>query len=262
MPTSFDLISDLHVETWDSKIDWKKTATSLYCVVAGDISRDINFVEQTLRELSKAYKTVLYVDGNDEHRYNLHDIPNRYIELTSMISEIENITYLRDTVAVVDGVGFVGANGWWTYDFDTPESYTDTRQWFENRYKVGSLESANVEAFALTDAKYLNQSIRNLQIHNDIEHLVIVSHTVPAPNLLAHDIELQGTHLLNCSGNAHLLSCINEDTEAKIHTWCFGHYHRDIDTMHKGIRFVNNCRGRAQTDWCKPVYYPKKVFIN
>lgn len=262
MTTSFDLISDLHIETWEEKIDWKKTATSLACVVAGDISRDPEILYETLYELGNAYKTVFYIDGNDEHRFNLHNLEEHYIQIHKIIEQIPNVHYLRDTVTVIDGVGFVGVNGWWTYDFDVVESYTDTRKWFEDKYKVGSLESANVEAFALTDAKYLNQSIKNLQIHNDIQHLVIVSHTVPAPELISHDIELEGTHMLNCSGNAHLISCLTEDTEAKVHTWCFGHYHGSVDTMFKGIRFVNNCRGRGNTKWSKPVYFPKKIFIN
>lgn len=262
MPTSFDLISDLHIETWDEKLNWKNLATSLACVVAGDVSRDPDIIVETLQELGQAYKTVLYIDGNDEHRWNLHDLPDHYNVLSQLISEIPNIHYLRDTVAVIDGVGFVGVNGWWTYDFDTPESYTNSRRWFEERYKVGSLESANAEALAMTDAKYLNTTIKNLQIHNDIEHLVIVSHTVPSPELISHDIELEGTHMLNCAGNAHLISALNEDTEAKVHTWCFGHYHNDINTMFKGIRFLNNCRGRGGTNWSKSVYYPKKIVIS
>ena len=39
MQFAFDLISDLHVETWDS-FDWTGQATSPYCVVAGDVARD------------------------------------------------------------------------------------------------------------------------------------------------------------------------------------------------------------------------------
>ena len=39
MNFSFDLISDLHVETWN-EFDWSGQATSPYCVVAGDVARD------------------------------------------------------------------------------------------------------------------------------------------------------------------------------------------------------------------------------
>ena len=39
MSFSFDLISDIHAETWPD-FDWTGRATSPYCVVAGDVARD------------------------------------------------------------------------------------------------------------------------------------------------------------------------------------------------------------------------------
>ena len=39
MKFAFDLISDLHIETWPD-FDWTGQATSPYCVVAGDVARD------------------------------------------------------------------------------------------------------------------------------------------------------------------------------------------------------------------------------
>jgi len=68
MSFAFDLISDLHVETWGDFI-WTGQATSPYCVVAGDIARDRNVVIDALKHLGQCYQAVFYVDGNDEHRY-------------------------------------------------------------------------------------------------------------------------------------------------------------------------------------------------
>ena len=39
MSFAFDLISDIHAETWPD-FDWTGKATSAYCVVAGDLARD------------------------------------------------------------------------------------------------------------------------------------------------------------------------------------------------------------------------------
>jgi hypothetical protein len=39
MTFAFDLISDLHIDTWKD-FDWTGQATSPYCVVAGDVTRD------------------------------------------------------------------------------------------------------------------------------------------------------------------------------------------------------------------------------
>ena len=68
MSFSFDLISDLHLETWNKRFDWEGQPTSQICVVAGDISRDRALVIDALEQLSEAYNVVLYIDGNVEHK--------------------------------------------------------------------------------------------------------------------------------------------------------------------------------------------------
>ena len=261
MQVSFDLISDLHVETWPEPFDWTGMATSMIAVVAGDISRDRAVVRETLAHLGQCYRAVLYIDGNDEHRYNLHDLGTSYKTLYKEIGNIENVVYLQDNVVVIDGVGFVGTNGWWTYDFDSAEVYDYSKKWFCERYAVDVSASNQVEAMAMQDASYLCNSVKKLQTHQDVRHLVMVTHTVPDPVLVQHDVELEGSHRLNCTGNSHVMKSIVEDTENKIHTWCFGHYHSDVDTTIQGVRFVNNCRGRGNTPWKKSVYNPKKIII-
>ena len=62
-------------------------------------------------------------------------------------------------------------------------------------------------------------------------------------------------------GNKHLQLVLNEDTENKIHTWCFGHYHKSVDRTLGGIRYVNNCRGRGESEWCQVAYYPKRITV-
>lgn len=262
MTLSFDLISDLHVETWPQQFDWTGLPTSSLCVLAGDVSRDRDLVIQTLSDLAKVYQNVIYVDGNDEHRFHLEELNDSKNHLDKVLQKYDNIIALREKVAVIDGVAFIGCNGWWTYDFDEPDHYDYTKQWFADRYGVSMDIASEIENQAMIDASYITSSIQKLQTHNDVNQIVIVTHTVPFPELIEHDIELAGSHMLNCSGNSHIGRALAHDTEAKISTWCFGHYHGgDIDTLFKGVRFVNNPRGRGDTKWSKSVYYPKKVFL-
>jgi len=261
MQVAFDLISDLHVETWDEPFEWTGMGTSMIAVVAGDVSRDRDIVRSTLAHLGKCYKAVIYIDGNDEHRWNLDNLGESYQTLADELADIENVIYLQDNVVVIDGVGFIGTNSWWTYDFDNSDSYDSSKQWFAERYNIDLTTANNVEAMALHDVKYLTKSIKRLQTHQDIKELVVVTHTPPDPELLAHDPELEGTHMLNCSGNSHILKAFVEDTESKINTWCFGHYHGDVDKRLHGVRFVNNCRGRSGTPWSKSVYQPKRIVV-
>ena len=89
----------------------------------------------------------------------------------------------------------------------------------------------------------------------------MVTHTVPDPALIAHDIDLEGTMKFNVMGNRLMMQAMAQDTENKIHTWCFGHYHGSVDQFRSNIRFVNNCRGRSGTMYSQHVYHPKRILI-
>ena len=262
MRFAFDLISDLHVETWDQPFDWTGQATSMLCVVAGDVSRDREILKQTLTHLGQCYRAVFFIDGNDEHRWRLDDLGASYREIDQEIAAIPNVVYLQDNVVITDGVAFLGTNGWWTYDMDPTIDYDQTRMWFQDRYKTDSTVADAIEAMALQDFAYLARSVERLQKHQDVKKIVLVTHTVPMVSLIAHDLELAENYRMNCTGNSHIFKTLSMDTEDKIAAWCFGHYHNDIDVVASDIRFVNNCRGRGGTPWSKSVYYPRRIEID
>jgi hypothetical protein len=112
-----------------------------------------------------------------------------------------------------------------------------------------------------TDATYMISSVAKLQTHKEVQKIVMVTHTVPDPALIAHDIDLEGTMRFNTMGNRLMMQAMAADTENKLHTWCFGHYHGSVDQVRSGIRFVNNCRGRGDTPYAKPVYYPQRIVV-
>ena len=261
MSLAFDLISDLHVETWD-QFDWEGQATSPVCVVAGDIGRDRDTVVRTLRHLGKCYQAVFYIDGNDEHTDYFEDLGASYKDLTRKISKLPNIVYLQDNVVVVDGVAILGTNGWWGYDFDLGIDATQVEQWVQDKYKISAAATSNMARLSATDTNYMISSIQRLQKHSDVKKIVMVTHTVPDPALIAHDIDLEGSMRFNTMGNRYMMQAMAADTENKIHTWCFGHYHGSIDQTRSGIRFVNNCRGRGNTRYSQHVYYPRRIVVN
>jgi UDP-2,3-diacylglucosamine pyrophosphatase LpxH len=260
MTFAFDLISDLHVETWE-KFDWTGQATSPVCVVAGDISRDIDLTVETLTHLGKCYQAVFYIDGNDEHRYQLAKLDQNYHTMSRKLASIQNVVFLREHVVVINGVAIVGTNGWWSYDFDLNIDVDQTRAWFQDAYQINTVAVDNVASAAYNDAAYLINSVKKLQTHPDVRSIVIVSHTVPAPWLVNHDIGLINTWRFNTTGNPHLELVLDEDSEHKIQAWCFGHYHQPVDRIANGIRYTNNCRGRGDTEWCQRPYFPKRIEI-
>ena len=262
MKLAFDLISDLHIETWDQPFDWSGMATSMLCLVTGDVSKDRQVLIDTLTHLGECYRAVFYIDGNDEHRNTYQDLGTSYRTLAEDISSIPNVTYLQDNVVIVDGIAFLGTNGWWNFDFDDQIDYDETRQWFEDRYGLTSMETNSIEAMAFQDFAYLTKSVERLQKHADVKRIVLATHTVPMVGLIDHDVELDGQYRKNCTGNSHILRALTNDTENKVAAWCFGHYHSAIDRTIHGIRFVSNCRGRGDTTWKKSVYNPLRIEID
>jgi hypothetical protein len=260
MTFSFDLISDLHVETWKD-FDWDGQPTSPYCVIAGDVARDRKTLVETLTHLGECYAGVFYIDGNDEHRYYLEDIGESYRDLHASISKIKNVVYLQDNVVIINGVAILATNGWWSYDFDPALDHEQVTEWYRQYVQISSSSAEAITGIAYHDAAYLMNSVSKLQTHQDVKSIAIISHTLPAPWLIEHDVELVDTWRYNCMGNAHMQLVLNEDTENKVKTWCFGHYHKSVDRDFGGVRYVSNPRGRGDTNWSQSVYYPKKIII-
>ena len=111
------------------------------------------------------------------------------------------------------------------------------------------------------DAAYLVNSVRKLQTHQEVATIILISHTLPAAWIVEHDLDIVGTYRYNGMGTTDLASALAEDTECKIRAWCFGHYHKSVDQIRDGIRYVNNPRGRGNTDWCQVAYYPRRIEI-
>ena len=260
MTFAFDLISDLHVDTWN-EFDWVGQPTAPYCVVAGDVGRDWEQVAETLEHLGKQYAGVFYIDGNDEHRYYLENLENSHQGLEQAVTGIKNVVYMHDNVVIINGVAIIATNGWWSYDFDDAIDPAQSQAWFEEYVQISTSAAAAISGVAYHDAAYIINSVNKLQKQRDVQSIVLVSHTVPAPWIIEHDIDLADTVRFNTMGNQHIQAALKEDTENKIRVWCFGHYHRPVDRDHGGVRYVSNPRGRGNTPWSQSPYYPKRIEI-
>jgi len=83
----FDIISDLNLNPNDS-FNWENKASSLYCILAGNISSNIR--------------------------------TNRTNELMMLCESIPNICMLHQHVAIIDGIAIMGVNGWANQNSDNP----------------------------------------------------------------------------------------------------------------------------------------------
>jgi predicted phosphodiesterase len=260
MQFSFDLISDLHVDN-NTNFNWIGQATSTVCVIAGDVGKNRIKTLDALRHISSCYQAVFYIDGNDEHRDQLEFLDISYVEFASQLSEISKLIYLQDNVVVINGVAILATNGWWGYDFDPNLDSDQVKHWYANKENITKHAATNIQLFALNDAAYMINSVKRLQTHQDVKHIVAVTHTVPFPELIEHDPVIAGTAKFNTLGNRYMQQVLDADTEKKIHTWCFGHYHSSVDQIYNGVRCVNNCLGKSESAFSKSVYFPKRIVV-
>jgi hypothetical protein len=159
-------------------------------------------------------------------------------------------------------VALVGSNAWWTYDFDPSFEVEETMRHLQDYYDISLMATATIGSMAYHDAAYIRNTVRRLQTHSEVKAIVMITHTVPAPWIIAHDIDLVDTWRYNGMGNSHIASALDEDTQHKIKLWCFGHYHKSVDQDLGGVRYMCNPRGRGNTPWSQPAFYPRRIEID
>jgi UDP-2,3-diacylglucosamine pyrophosphatase LpxH len=218
-------------------------------------------VIDTLEQLSKVYTGVFYIDGNDEHKDYAEDLTTSYNELTELISSLGNVVYLHDNVVVMNGIAILATNGWWSYDFDPNLDLSQSVTWLQHKDKISQIAAIGINATAYRDAGYMANSVAKLQTYQDVKSIIMVTHTVPRVEIIQNDLQLIDSWRFNSMGNSRIQDALKEDYENKIKLWCFGHYHRPIDTIIDGIRYVSNPRGRGDTEFSQIAYYPKRVTI-
>lgn len=223
----FDLISDLNLYPEDS-FNWEGKATSLYCIIAGNISEDLRTIKQTLSHLSKFYQGIFYTLGSLEY-HNTDDIVKRTNEIYKICNSIRNLAIMHHHVVVVDGIAVVGANGW-----------------YGNTIYDEEAESI-LEVHRNADILYLRNTIERLQKHLDVKKIVVVTNSVPS-------IELYfGEHPSTIDKQLNLSIALVADTESKISHWLYGTYEKVVDTNINDINYINNSSFKRNPYWAKRI---------
>lgn len=221
MEIGFDLIGDLYLDPEDN-FNWEGKATSLYCLVAGNVSEDIRTVVQTLSHLSKFYQGIFYVPGLLEYRTALTH-QGRTKELAMLIKKLPKVAFLYHHVVIIDGIAVLGSNAW---SADNPDDITD--ELIKSR---------------LDDIAYLSQSIAKLQTHGDVKRILVLTSCIPRRELYFGKIP---DHV-----ESHIYPeyCLTADTEMKVTHWGFGGSDTNTNTVYQGVTYVNNPYRKQQPYW-------------
>jgi predicted phosphohydrolase len=231
MKLGFDVISDLNLDAEDH-FDWEGKATSLYLIIAGNISNELRIIHQTLLHLSRFYQGVFYIAGSSEYE-SMHFVKHRNDELTRLCKTIPKVSFLHKYVVIINGVAILGCNGWYV-----------------NKIELTSdLEKMHLRAQHLEDIQYLGLSLAKLQLHLDVKKILVVTHSAPSPELFF------GEEPHNITEYFALKDTLLSDTESKVSNWVYGSYDKSVDTTIDNINYVNNsCFG-------KEPYWPKRIDI-
>lgn len=226
----FDIISDLNLTNADT-FDWEGKASSLYCIVAGNISSSFRVVATTLIHLSKFYQGVFYVPGTLEYQ-NTDDFFQRTEDLALLCSKVPNIILLHQQVVVIEGVAIVGANGW------------------NDAGNIDSLSNMLKTAARYEDTNYLKRTIEKLQRHLDVKKIIVVSSAVPREDLY------YGEEPIIIYDQLPLCNVLVSDTEKKVNYWVFGTYPKLVETCIDYTNYLNNPY-KSMHD----TYWPKRLTV-
>tara|TARA_X000000950_G_C13709126_1_gene575428 strand:+ start:51 stop:854 length:804 start_codon:yes stop_codon:yes gene_type:complete len=265
---NIDLVSDLHIDQWDSSIpnkypcgkirdfpiDWSKIGEkNNILVVAGDISDNLDLSIQYLNEISQYYDRILFVDGNHEHVYkypNLYSIEEIYTKIKQ--NRNKKIVYLPKEPYIENGIVFIGYCGWWDY-FKSEKLMNEDMFYFRKwRGDLGPNDGINFMSNLINEGgrqiKLLTDLILKYEKDDTINKIVLVTHTVPkkeyAKNLRI-EVNSDYKNLFNIS--------------SKLKYWLFGHTHQQMD-KNEEIRFISNPRGRPE-DYNREQYNLKKITL-
>jgi hypothetical protein len=228
MKIGFDVISDLNLAP-DEQFNWEGKATSLYCIIAGNISNDLRTIHQILLHLSRFYQGVFYTAGTLEYEGVSH-IPSRTTELFNICKNIRNVAYLHNHVVIIDGIAIVGTNGWYNTNL-SPALLT-----------IDDIDNERYE-----DIGYLSNTLEKLQLHLDVTKILIVSHSVPSFDLLFGE-ESDDIYTI-----PPLKLTLIKDLEAKVTHWIYGDYNKTVDIVIDNINYINNSYYKRNPYWAKRI---------
>ena len=261
MTFAFDLISDLHVED-NPELDWQDQATSRFCLIAGDVSKDVTKVRTTLKKIGDHYESVFYIDGNNEHYNSMDNLMSSYPKLHKLLARSgPNSLFLRDKVVIINDVAILAANGWYSFDYLAHISVEESKQSLCQYMDIPGAAADWMKVLGESDVEYLTRSVSKLQKYIDVKKIIIMTHTPPLARFVEHDPDLADSWRLNTTLNIQLSSVLAKDTEKKIKVWCFGHYHWPVDETVDGVRYVCNPLGKSSTPWYRSPYFAKRIEI-
>lgn len=237
--------SDVHLEAWRGHPpvfeSWPGDAD--VTVMAGDIGSGTQGIDWAASQASRYRQAIIYVPGN--HEFYGHDLPAMRGELQQHARNRPGVILLDDSVAVIEGVRFIGSTLWTDYvgEADVPAcNMARAMVGLTDHYRIRN----GSRLFTPADALALHQAARHF-LKTELAKsfsgpTVVVTHHCPS-------MRCSNPHF----GNDSLATafCSNLDGVIRQYqpsVWICGHTHAPVDFMVGQTRIVN-----------RPVGYPGEL---
>lgn len=177
--------------------------------------------------LSTHYLGVFFIDGSLEH-LTFERYSSNIKLLESVIESIPNVMYLHNNVVILDGIALIAVNGWWA-NCEEPEDFRD---------------AARLELMRMDDIEYLRRTISTMQIHPDVEDIVIISNGLPSADVL-----FGNTKCVDIPADEPPNTCLEIDLEKKVRHWVFGSHPVSTAVTINDIQYYSNAKYRTEPYW-------------
>jgi len=242
------IASDLHLEFQSHPLDnWRTILepSAPYLALVGDIcelQHDTLWLE-FLKCLSPHWKHIFIVNGN--HEFYSHspgmDMQTLLDNQRDMVSTLENVTILENTVVELKEFTVIGTT-LWSY---VPTKARQAVSNFLNDYRLISVkgETKTSHPISVTDTNNLHENAVRF-LHKEItsrptEKLLVLTHHAPlTKGTSAPQYELPG-RLINHGFSTDLSALM----KPQVKTWVFGHTHHACDFYRDKTRIVSNPLG-------------------
>ena len=240
------IASDLHIDYRSDPVDWPEADI---LVLAGDTANTIDLAIPLVCEAASVYKDVVLVDGNHEHWRNNRKRITVDENLEQYAMQLpDNVHLLRrgHHSVMVQGVKFIGLNGWYTADYvgdpDNNRNYWKS-EWSDSLFS-GFIPISQHYPWtrAAEDAAIIQGEID--QINDAMFPVVVVTHTVPHRDCVRQGAEWSFSN--NFFVNSHMRDIIEGDKSRYITMWIFGHTHDRMTKRINDVDLVANPRGENQ----------------
>jgi len=259
---NFDLVSDLHIDFWADEFqhDWIKHQTSDTLVIAGDVSDSVEMTCEYVTGLEQHYKHIMIIDGNHEHQKRMQEIPDSTQHFKECIAQTR-AHYLGSGHYQTGNVRFIGINGWWSFDFGTPNvDFDRCMEAFLTKTSWGSKAATLQIEQGIADCKFLKKEMRSAQWDKTVEHVVVITHPLPHPSCISWNIYPGDNLMVGLYGNSLFQEILDADVQQKMRYWLFGHNHDQKCIPYGDAKLISNPRGRPK-DWNREEYKPLRLEI-